>query len=68
MKEKEFIKKYGDLPLTFLEVCKHRVTMWNEEHGITVYGTLDYRSNICAEETVNSFFVEVEYFNFYVGS
>jgi len=64
MEEKEFIKKYGQLPLTFFEIYNHRVTMKNEEHKITVYGVLDYRSNIGANETVNSFFAEVEQFHF----
>ena len=68
MEEKEFIAKYGELPLTFLEIYKHRVTMVNKEHKITVYGSLDYRSNIGATETVNSFFVEVENFNFEIES
>jgi hypothetical protein len=68
MEEKEFIEKYGELPLTFLEICKHRATMVNKEHKITVYGSLDYRSNIGATETVNSFFAEVDNFNFEIES
>jgi hypothetical protein len=42
--------------------------MVNKEHKITVYGSLDYRSNIGATETVNSFFAEVDNFNFEIES
>jgi hypothetical protein len=66
MDEIEFIKKYGEVPLTFLDIYKHRATMINEEHKIIVYGSLDYRSNIGTTETVNSFFAEVDSFNFVI--
>jgi hypothetical protein len=68
MEEKEFIEKYGELPLTFLKIYKHRATMVNKEYKITVYGSLDYRSNIDTTETVNSFFAEVDNFNFEIES
>jgi len=68
MEEKEFIEKYSKLPLTFLEIYRYRVTMVNKEHKITVYGSLDYRSDIGATETINSFFAEVENFNFVIES
>jgi hypothetical protein len=68
MEEKEFIAKYGELPLTFFEIYKHTVTMKNVEHKIQVHGTLEYRANICATETINSFFAEVEYFGFEIES
>lgn len=64
MTEQEFLSAYKDLPLTFLEVYKYRVTMVNKEQGITVSGTLEYRGNVAATETVSSFFQEVDYFNF----
>ena len=64
MEEKEFIKKYGELPLTFFEIYKYRVTMKNDEHKITVHGNLKYRANITANESVSSFFAEVGFFGF----
>jgi len=68
MEEKEFIKKYGELPLTFSGIYKHRVTMKNDEHKITVHGTLEYRAYITATESVNSFVDEVYYFSFEIES
>lgn len=68
MKELEFISKYGHLPLVFFEIYKHTITMKNEENKITVYGTLDYRSNVCATETISSFVLEVENFNFEIDN
>lgn len=64
MNELEFITKYGHLPLTFFEIYKHRVTMKNEENKITIFGTLEYSSNVCATETISSFSIEVDNFNF----
>jgi len=64
MEEKEFIKKYGELPLTFFETYKYRVTMKNDEQKITVHGNLKYRANITANESVSSFFAEVGFFSF----
>lgn len=53
---------------TFFEIYKHRITMKNDEHKITVHGTLEYRANITATESVNSFFAEVDYFGFEIES
>lgn len=64
MNELEFIKKYGHLPLTLFEIYNHRITMKNEENKITVFGTLGYNSCVCATETILSFSIEVDNFNF----